>query len=394
MIQQRNIVIIGSSIAGISAAEAARKQDPLTLITVVSRDLYPPYYRMRISEVIDDPSAVDELVMHPPEWYTERQISLVPGVEVTRIDPERHEIYLADGQTMPYTALIIATGSQSFVPPIRGIGRPGVYTLWTLSDALRIEQALRLAKNALVIGGGMLGLEGAHSTRQRGIPTTIVEKAPRLLANQLDEKGSAIFTSRVKNLDITVMANTDITSIEGATDDDSSPVARVRFANGSILETDFILISIGVHAQTEIAQRAGITCGRRILTDETMQTSAADIFAAGDVAEPNEFWFGLWSSSRLQGQVAGTNAAGGTATFELTIPPYLINTMETKIAVQGEKGLQVDPQYTFDVLIDEKNGNYRKLVYRDGVLRGFILVGNTLEFTNLRKAIGEPKKIS
>ena len=115
----------------------------------------------------------------------------------------------------------------------------------------------------------------------------------------------------------------------------------------------------------------------------------ADIFAAGDAAEPLEYWFGLWSVSRGQGQVAGINAAGGAVTFDRTVPPYLISTMDTKVAVQGDKGAS-EPQYELDVLMDTNSGNYRKLVYREGVFRGFMLVGDTRDFVRLQKDLGKP----
>lgn len=391
MSQQRNILIIGSSIAGITAAEAARKQDPEALITVLSRDTHPPYYRLRICEVLDDRGIADQLDLHPPAWYRERRITLMLHTEVQKINPERHEVELSDGRPVPYTALIIASGSQSFVPPIPGVGRPGVHTLWTMEDALKIENTLHSTKNALVIGGGLLGLEAAYHIRKKGIPTTIVEKMPRLLANQLDENGSEVFSYRVKNLDVNVLTSADIVAIEGDLPDPAAPVTRAILADGTIVEADFVLVSIGVRALADLAHEAGIKTSRRIVTDEAMRTSDADIYAAGDVAEPLDYWFGLWSVSRAQGLAAGINAAGGDARFDRTVPPYLINTMETKVAVQGDKGLVAEPHYELDVLLDEESGNYRKLIYREGIFSGFILVGDTHEFVKLQKAIGDPR---
>lgn len=391
MNQHRNILIIGSSIAGITAAEAARKQDPEAQITVVSRDTHPPYYRLRICEVLDDRSIADQLDLHPPVWYRERRITLMLHTEVLKINPERHVVELSDGRSMPYTVLIIATGSQSFVPLIPGISRPGIHTLWTLEDALQIENILHNTKSALVVGGGLLGLEAAYHIRKKGIPTTIVEKMPCLLANQLDEKGSQIFRLRVKNLDVNVLTSAEIVVFEGDLSDSASPVTRATLADGTVVEADFVLVSIGVHALADLAHEAGIKTSRRIVTDEAMRTSNADIYAAGDVAEPLDYWFGLWSVSKAQGQVAGVNAAGGDARFDRTVPPYLINTMETKVAVQGDKGLVAEPHYELDVLLDEKSGNYHKLIYRDGIFSGFILVGDTREFVKLQKAIGDPR---
>ena len=156
-----------------------------------------------------------------------------------------------------------------------------------------------------------------------------------------------------------------------------------------MIKTDFILVSIGVHANTGLAEKAGIATGKRIRTDKTMQTSVAGIYAAGDAADPDDFWFGLWSVSRAQGLVAGTNAAGGDSLFDGTIPPYVINTMDTKVAVMGDKGTLSEPAYQVDVQMDVDRGNYRKLIYREGILCGFILVGDTHEFSKLQKEIGK-----
>jgi len=388
---QRKILIIGSSIAGVTAAESARKQDPDALITILSRDSHLPYYRLRICEVLDDPAIADQLALHPPEWYADRRIDLLLGKEVRRVDRPRSMVVCTDSQEIPYTSLIIATGSASFVPPIPGVGRPGVHTLWTMSDALEVEQSLRRARQVLVIGGGLLGLEAAYHVRKKGLMTFVAEKMPRLLANQLDEEGSSFFLTRVQNLDVKVVTSADIIAIEGTGPEPDAPAAAAVLADGSRLDADLILVCIGVRAQVSLAQEAGLKISRRIVTDESMRTSDESIFAAGDAAEPLDYWFGLWSVSKAQGLVAGTNAAGGNARFDRTVPPYLLNTMETKVAVLGDKGQLAEPSYELDVLLDEDSGNYRKLIYREGIFRGFILIGDIKEYVRLQKAIGDQK---
>lgn len=385
----RKIVIIGGGIAGAAAAEAARKQDPLAQITVLSKDSRLPYYRLRICEILDNPAVAGQLELHPAAWYTEHGITVLLETEAVQINPKNQTIELTAGPAIPYDALILATGSESFVPPIPGIDRPGVYTLWTVADALQVEEALRQAKHALVIGGGMLGLEAAYRISRKGTATTVVEKLPRLLANQLDESGSEIFANHVRECGISVVTSGDIVSIGGIDGFKQSPVSHVRMADGTTIDADFILVSIGVHANTGLAGPAGIATGKRIRTDKTMRTSVAGIYAAGDAADPDDFWYGLWSVSRAQGLIAGTNAAGGDSLFDGTIPPYVINTMDTRVAVLGDKGMLSEPAYKVDVLMDVDSGNYRKLVYREGILCGFILVGDTHDFSKLQKEIGK-----
>lgn len=388
---QKNILIIGSSIAGVTAAESARKQDPEARITILSRDPHLPYYRLRICEVLDDPAVADQLALHPLAWYDERRIELLLGREVQSVDRSRNVVVCTDKHEIPYSSLILATGSASFVPPIPGISRPGVHTLWTLSDALEVERSLHRARQVLVIGGGLLGLEAAYHVRKKGLVTVVAEKMPRLLANQLDEEGSSFFLTRVQNLDVKVVTSADILAIEGTGPEPDAPAAAAVLADGSRIDADLILVCIGVRAQVALAQEAGLKISRRIVTDESMRTSDEAIFAAGDAAEPLDYWFGLWSVSKAQGLVAGTNAAGGNARFDRTVPPYLLNTMETKVAVLGDKGQLAEPSYELDVLMDEDSGNYRKLIYREGIFRGFILIGDIKEYVRLQKAIGDQK---
>ena len=272
MVQNRKIIIIGGGIAGITAAEAARKQDADASISVISREPFLPYYRLRICEVIDNPAIANSLTLHPAAWYSERRIDVMLEQHVEKIVTENNEVILSDGSRILYDALVLGSGSESFKPAIRGIDRPSVYTLWTMADALRIEVALRKVKNAVVIGGGLLGLEAGYHFRRKGIETTIVEKLPRLLANQLDVTGSEIFARRVKEFGVKVITSGDIVSIEGVDSSDDSPARHIVFADGSAIETELILVSIGVRANTFLAQSAGLAAGKRIETDDRMQT--------------------------------------------------------------------------------------------------------------------------
>jgi nitrite reductase (NADH) large subunit len=388
----KKIIVIGGSIAGVSAAEAARKQDPEAQIIIFSHDSYMPYYRLRICEILNTPELATKLYLHAPAWYEERRIEIRLNHNVVGLDPVKRRIQLDNGQSETYDSLVIASGSQSFIPPIHGIGRPGVYSLWTLDDAIKVAEILPKSKHAVVIGGGLLGLEAAYFARKQGLQVTIIERANRLLANQLDEAGSAVFLDRVKALDIDVKLSSEMKHIHGVTAKLDTPVSHVYLTDGRIIETDLVLVCIGVRANIGFLDGSGIAVQRRIVADTRMETSAPDVYAAGDAAEPEGYWFGLWSVSKAQGMVAGTNAAGGDTSFEKVVPPYVINTMETKIVVQGDKGIVGEARYDLDALLNEENGTYKKLIYRDGIFSGFILIGDTSDFTKLQKSIGKPAK--
>jgi len=243
-----------------------------------------------------------------------------------------------------------------------------------------------------VIGGGLLGLEAAYYARQAGCAVDIIEKNSRLLGNQLDDAGSQVFLNRVRNLDIQVHLSAEIKQIHGQSEENTSPVKHVHLTDGRSLEADMVLVCIGVRANIGFLDYSNLAVQRRISVDDKMETSMTGIYAAGDAAEPDGYWFGLWSVAKAQGLVAGTNAAGGDLSFEKVIPPYVINTMGTKIVAQGDKGIMGEAHYDLDTLLDEENGTYRKLIYRDGIFSGFILIGDTSEFTKLQKSLGKQGK--
>lgn len=382
------IVIIGSSIAGVSAAEGARKQDPDAEIIILSTDTYMPYYRLRICEILNDPDLAKKLYLHPDSWYHDRRIEIRLNQTVIAIDSVRRLLLLANGQSETYTRLVIASGSQNFVPAIQGVNRPGVHALWTMTDALTVAAELGQSQNVLVIGGGLLGLEAAYFARKAGRSVTIIERNNRLLANQLDEAGSAVFLSRVEALGVDVKTSAEVVTIEGQTAAFDSRVQRAIMSDGRVIVCDLVLLCIGVRARIGFLDGSGISVQRRVSANAKMETTMEGVYTAGDAAEPDGYWFGLWSVSKAQGLVAGTNAAGGDLTFDKVVPPYVINTMETKIVVQGDKGVMSEAHYDLDALLDEENCTYRKLIYRDGIFSGFILIGDTSDFVKLQKSIG------
>ncbi|MBP1757655.1 MAG: nasD, partial [Firmicutes bacterium] len=311
--------------------------------------------------------------------------------KVVAIDRPAKLVQLASGATESYDRLVIACGSTTLVPPIDGVKRPGVMTLWTMAEARGIAALLNPQVRVVVIGGGLLGLLAAHHIRRTGAQTTILERADRLIANQLDEAGSAVFKSHVDRLGIQVVLTADTQAIFGTDESPDSPAAGVRLSDGRIFEADLVLVSIGVRANIAFAEAAGLAITRRIVTNDAMQTNDPDIFAAGDAAEPDQYWFGLWSVAMDQGWVAGINAAGGNTVFAKTVPPYFVQAMDTQVVVQGDRGGPGEVEPTIELDHDIHGGKYRKLIYRNNILTGFMLVGDTSEFVELRRKLGQPR---
>lgn len=388
---QQSIVIIGSGIAGLSAAEAARRQDPQCLVTLLSDDSHLPYYRQRLCEVLGGPARADQLLIHPQEWYAQQGFDLQTNAVVDAIRTDRKTVVLRDGRAFAYTSLILASGSASFVPPLQGAGLPGVETLWTLADTLRIEARVKDARRAIVIGGGLLGLEAAYALHQRGLSCLILERLPRLMMRQLDERSAQIFTAQVEREGTQVATGAIISEIYAGPD---GRAAGVRLEDGSAFPADLIILSAGVRPRLEYLSGSGIETDKYITVDSRMRTNVPGVYAAGDCAIQDRRWYGLWPIARQQGLAAGGNAAGGDREYQMPVPPFLLKTMGTQIASAGLVEENNLPREALERLrrdIEDKAElfQYAKKLYVGGALSGFILLGDTKAFTALNRELGQ-----
>lgn len=375
------IVIVGSGAAAVSAAEGAKKQAPESEVILYSEEKQLPYYRPRLAEVLAAEQVEEKIQLHPGAWYGERGIQLELGTKVEAVDPEKKVLRLEGGEEVPYDKLILATGSKSFVPPIEGVNTKGVYTLWTIDNAREIREHLPEGSSAIVIGGGLLGLEAAWQLHRRGCKVSVLESFDRLLGNQLDEACSALFKAKVESLGIQVFTGAQTKAIC----EKDGKVCCVELATGEKLPADAVLVSTGVRARTELAEAAGIKIDRRIVVSSKMETSAPDIYAAGDNAEMDGKWYGLWMISLEEGAVAGKNAAGSGEEYHMPVPPYILSTMDTKVMSAGN--LKADQGQRVDITKDEENFSYKKLVYDGDKLQGFLLMGDTKEGRALSKEL-------
>ena len=381
---KKTIVIIGSGIAGLSAAEAARKADPEVGILILSENPHLPYHRPRLPGVIMEPDSVDKILLHDQAWYQEKNLDLRRGVRVKSVDTARHTLDLEEGETLAYDKLILATGSRSFMPPMPGNDREGVFTLWTMDDALAISDYIEGAKKAVVIGGGLLGLETAYALKQRGLETTILERGAALLARQLDERASAMFQEQVERVGVNVLKNASTKEI--LADPDTGKVTGILLEDGSQLATDMVVVATGVRARLETMEGTDIAIDRCFVTNDRMETNIPDVYAAGDCAFMQGQWYGLWSVSTREGKVAGSNAAGGDETCVIPAPPYLVNTMETRIASAGMI-VPKDPEVSSQIYFDETQLTYDRRNFLGDKLVGYILLGDTTPFAMLSREL-------
>lgn len=304
------VLIIGSGIAALSAAEEIRAQNSEVLVTIITDDYILPYYRMNLIGYIANDTKLENLIIHPKAWFDDRNIILIQGKKVIGIERERKALKLSSGTEINYDKLIIANGSNAFLPPILGNNLTGVVTLRTIKDANEILGKSRSITECVCIGGGILGLEAAAAIARNGVKVTVLEASDHLMPRQLNKNAASLLKERLSQIGVTVRENIKVQEILG-----SESCTGVKFSTGEIMPSSLVVIAAGVRPNTDLAKDAGLKVEKGIITDDNMCTSDSSIYSAGDVCEHNGTLYGLWSAAMAQGKVAGANAIGVKATF-------------------------------------------------------------------------------
>lgn len=381
-------VIIGNGAAGTAAALNIRKTDAEADITILTDEAYPFYSRIRLIEYLAGEIAEEELAIYKPEWYEENRINLLLETPVFRIDTEGNKVLTLSDERFTYDRLLISTGGVSFVPPIHGTQKEGIFTLKTIDDAKKIIAYAEGIEDVLVIGGGVLGLEAGNALRKRGKKVSVVEFFPRLLPRQMDPDGSEVLCAQMEEMGLRFFLGAKTREILG-----DEKATGVLLEDGRQIEAGMILISAGIRSDTRLAEDAGIETDKRgIVVDDRMETSVKGIYAAGDVAEHRGVSYGIWPAAEKQGAVAGINMAGGNALFEGITPSNVLKVAGIELYSAGN----IDAEGKCDCIVqkDKERHLYRKLVIEDGRLRGCILLGTSEGWRKILRAIDERRDIS
>jgi nitrite reductase (NADH) large subunit len=390
--------IIGNGVAGVTAAQAIKRADAAAQVDVYSAEPYPYYFRPRLWEFIAGQLEADDLYFRPPEWYAERGIGLHLGARVTALDPAAHLLTLrhspgqglADGSSAGYDRLLLAMGGQPFVPPFEGTHKAGVFTLRSLDDARAIKEHAQGVSTAVVIGGGLLGLETARALLDRGLSVTVIEFAPYLLPQQLDEPGGRVLEARLRDMGLRlILTNTATQAILG-----DERATGVRCKSGSSVEGELIIISTGIRPQVELAQQAGLDVQRGVVVDEQLRTSAPDVYAAGDVTEFEGHIYGIIPAALEQARAAAANmVSDGSAVYQGTVPATTLKIVGIDLTSLGDATLNED-QALILRRVDEKTGVYKRLALRDGKLVGAILLGDKSSAPAFKQLITTGRDVS
>ena len=380
-----NYLIIGNGVAGTSAAEGIRKQDKEGKITVITEEELPFYYRLRLNEYLAGDIDEQSLIAKGDQWYKDLAIDLILNTRVVGADPGKKLVETENDLTFSYDRLLIATGSHSFVPPITGSDKTGVFTLRSVLDARNISSYVKNIEDVVLIGGGLLGLEAGNALRKLGKKVMVVEFFPRLLPRQLDPDGAKRLQDTMEKMGFSFRLGAKTSEITG-----KEKVTGVMLEGGEQLPAGMVIISAGVRPNMELAEPLGLHCDKGIQVNEHLKTNQDHIFAAGDVAEFRGMPYGIWPAAMEQGKIAGAVMADGNAAYQGTIMANTLKVVGIDLASAGN----IDAQGEFESKVVTDEHIYKKLVIEKDRIIGCIMLGNTIDFNKITKIMLAKKNVS
>ncbi|MHB1483407.1 MAG: NAD(P)/FAD-dependent oxidoreductase [Saccharofermentanales bacterium] len=378
---KKHYVIIGNGAAGTSAAITLRKTDSGSDITMITQEKYDSYSRPLISYFLKDLITMDKAYLHGSSFYKEQRIKVMKNTLVSKIDTAKKEIILDDGREIAYDKLLLATGSIPFVPAIEGVSsQENVFTFLNFADAEKIRKYVKPAHKAVVVGGGLIGLKAAEGLSKICRKVTVIELADRILPTILDSQAAGIVGSHIKESGISYITGTSIDKAFNV-ENEHARIGSVITKNGKKIECDLLVMAVGVRPNIVLASDAGIKTERGILTDSHLRTSDPDIYAAGDCALSNDILdhqskiLALWPNAVEQGEIAAKAMSGADVSFEGSFAMNAIDFFGLHIVTAGLINPSGD-EYSIMISSNETKKSYRKLVIRDGILVGYILIGD------------------
>ena len=371
--------------AGTTAAENIRRNDKDAKIAIVTEEDSPFYYRIRMNDYITGDLTEASLQAKKDQWYEEMGINLRLKTRITGADALNHSVATEHGHRLTYDKLLMASGSSSFIPPVKGSDKKGVFAIRNIQDSRAIISYARDVRDVVIIGGGLLGLEAGNAFIKMNISVIIVEFFPRLLPRQLDGRGAERLRATMEVMGFKFRLGAKTEEIEGA-----DRVTSVRLEGGERIPAGMVIISAGVRPNIGLPKAMGLECDKGIKVNEYMGTNLPDIYAAGDVAEFKGMAYGIWPAAMDQGKIAGINMAGGNMVYNGTTMANTLKVVGIDLASAGD--IDADNKHESRVFINEKT--YKKVVLDNNQIIGCIMLGDTTGFNKITKAITEKKDVS
>jgi nitrite reductase (NADH) large subunit len=377
------VVIIGNNVSGTFTAQNIRFLNDEIEIELLSQEKYPYYSRVNLPELISEKVSIDDLIVFNEDWYENKKIKLKLNTRVNNIDTKTKNINI-EGINSPisYDKLVLALGSTPNVPPIKNAvemkdTKKGVFTLRSIDDALEIKDFIsnKNAKKAIVIGGGLLGLELANQINNTNLETTVVEFFPRLLPRQLDSECSAMLKEEIESRGINVVLDATTEEILG-----NGTISGIKLKGGEIIKADIVLIQAGIRPRTQLAKDAQLATNKGIIVNEFLETSEKDVFAVGDCIEYNNQIWGIIPACMEQSKIVAASVLGTRKVeYQGTTPKNTLKIVGLEVTSIGIIDPSKEEAGGWEILkkADKDDCCYQKLVLKDNKLKGAILFGET-----------------
>ena len=361
----KHYVIVGNGTAAAGCNEGIRSRDPSGTVTVISEERHPVYCRPLISYLLEGKTQISRMGYRSGDFYERMDSTVLYGRRAVRIHPDEKQVGLDDGTAVPYSELCLAAGSAPFVPPFEGLESVrNAYSIMTLDDALRLDKALRPDSRVLIMGAGLIGLKCAEGIAARAGSVTVCDLADRVLSSILDAESAAMMQKHLEAHGIRFFLKDSAVRFG-----ENTAVMR----SGAVIPFDLLVLAVGVRPNAALMREIGGGIGRGILVDGQMKTSVEHIFAAGDCTESFDLSSGqqrvmaILPNAYLQGHAAGVNMAGGCETFDRAIPMNSIGFFGLHAMTAGScEGTCYE---------EKTDGTLKRLFQKDGLLKGFLLIG-------------------
>jgi nitrite reductase (NADH) large subunit len=386
---KERLVLVGNGMAGVRALEELLKLAPEEYdITVFGAEPYPNYNRIMLSPVLAGEKTIDEIILNDREWYENNGITLHTGDPIVEIDRVSRKVVAESGLEASYDRLLLAMGSDPFIIPMPGSDLPGVIGFRDIADVDAMLAAAKTGKKAVVIGGGLLGLEAANGLQLNGMDVTIVHLMDILMERQLDKPAAEMLRKSLEEKGLKFLMEAQTAEVLG-----EDHVTGLRFANGDEIEADLVVMAVGIRPAMELAQKAGLYCERGVVVNDTMQTYDPRVYAVGECVQHRGQCYGLVAPLFEQAKVAANHLAKlGIARYEGSVTSTKLKVTGIDLFSAGEFN-EEDGDETL-VLQDPAQNVYKKLVVRDNRIKGAVMFGDTMDGTWYFQLLREGTDIS
>src|SRR4030043_2034598 len=376
----RRYLIIGNGVAGARATVKIREADLKGEIHIFTEEAYPFYSRVRCPEYVAGGGPIQNLTIHTREWYQSKEIAIHLEEGITEVNAQKKEVTSQKGKNYTYDHLLMATGGDAFVPPIKGTEKKGVFTLRTMNDAISMKEFSNGVKQAILIGGGLVGLETGGALLRRGIKVAVIEYNPRILPRQMDLEGAKILQGKMESMGFSFFLNGQSEEILG-----KETVEGLRLKDGRTVEGQMVIISAGVKPNIKLAQTMGLETKNGILVNDCLETKIEGLFAAGDVAEHRGRVYGIWPAAQRQGETAGVNMSGGNVLYEGTVVSNTLKVVGVDLTASG--GIDAEGKLDGVVRRDREKCIYCKVAFKEDKIVGCIVLGDVEERSEILGAV-------